>query len=54
MNIEVSWFMCFRNCKCCKGISRNQLRIGKAPAVFTPSGQRWLLKSCNLKIKLRS
>lgn len=46
--------MCLRNSKCCKGISGKELRIGKAPAVFTPSSKMWLLKSCNLKVKLRS
>lgn len=46
--------MCLRNSKCCKRISRNELRIGKAPALFTPSSKMWLLKSFNLKIKLGS
>lgn len=46
--------MCLRNSKYCKGISRKELRIGKAPAVFTPSSEMWLLKSCRLKVKLRS
>lgn len=43
-----------RNNKHCKGISREELGIGKAPDVFTPSSKMWLLKNCNLKVKLRS
>lgn len=37
-----------------QGNIQKLIKIGKAPAIFTPSSQIWLLKGCNLKVKLRS